>query len=52
MTGTVAEWETWCGMALPATGDHVVPGGLSTSHIDRGMDQGLYVEPNVWVRHR
>jgi hypothetical protein len=52
MTGTVAEWETWCRMAFPATGDYVIPGGLSTLRIDRDRDEGRYVEPNVWVRHR
>lgn len=51
MTGTVAEWETWTGMALPATGDYVIPGGLSILHVDTGEDLGTYTEPNVWVRH-
>jgi hypothetical protein len=52
MTGTVSEWEGWTGMALPSTGDYVIPGGLSVLHIDRDEDRGSYVEPNVWVRHR
>lgn len=52
MTGTVSEWEGWTGMALPSTGDYVIPGGLSILHIDRDEDRGSYVEPNVWVRHR
>ena len=52
MTGTVAEWEAWTGMAFPATGDYVIPEGLSVLHIDLTADRGVYVEPNVWVRHR
>jgi len=52
MTGTVAEWEAWTGMALPATGDYVIPHGLSILHIDTEQDRGSYTEPNVWVRHR
>ncbi len=52
MTGTVAEWEAWTGMALPATGDYVIPRGLSILHIDTEQDRGSYTEPNVWVRHR
>jgi len=52
MTGTVAEWEAWSGMGFPGTGDYVIPGGLSTLHIDRDADEGRYVEPNIWVRHR
>jgi hypothetical protein len=52
MTGTVSEWEGWTGMAFPSTGEYVIPSGLSTLRIDRENDQGHYVEPNVWVRHR
>jgi hypothetical protein len=39
-------------MALPATGDYVIPRGLSILHIDTEQDRGSYTEPNVWVRHR
>ncbi|MFJ8579415.1 hypothetical protein [Micromonospora sp. NPDC093277] len=52
ITGTVADWQTWTGMAFPDSGDYVIPDGLSTLHIDREADQGLYVEPNVWLRHQ
>jgi hypothetical protein len=52
MTGTVAEWEGWTGLALPASGDYVIPRGLSILHVDRDADLGTYTEPNVWVRHR
>jgi hypothetical protein len=52
MNGTVAQWENWTGMALPSTGDYIIPRGLSPLHIDRDQDRGHYVEPNVWVRHR
>jgi hypothetical protein len=51
MTGTVAEWEKWTGMAFPATGTYVIPDGLTTLAIDRPTDTGLYVEPNIWLRH-
>jgi GNAT superfamily N-acetyltransferase len=52
MTGTVAEWEQWSGIALPSSGDYVIPAGLSVLHIDREADLGTYVEPNIWIRHR
>lgn len=52
MTGSVADWESWISIALPATGDYVIPGGLSVLRIDREHDRGVYVEPNIWVRHR
>ncbi len=44
-TGTVAQWENWTGMALPASGSYVVKGGLVPVLIDRGRDIGEYVEP-------
>jgi len=49
--GTVAEWEEWAGMAFPETGSYVVPGALVPVEIDRERDEGLYVEPNVWMVH-
>ena len=50
-TATVADWESWTGMAFPESGDYVVPGALALVHIDRERDVGEHVEPNVWVRH-
>jgi GNAT superfamily N-acetyltransferase len=52
VTGTVAEWERWSGLALPETGRYVVPGALDLVEIDREGDLGRYVEPNLWMRHR
>jgi hypothetical protein len=51
ITGTVAEWEAWTGMAFPESGDHWFPHGLATVAIDRAADRGLYWEPNVWMLH-
>jgi GNAT superfamily N-acetyltransferase len=47
--GTVAEWEEWAGMSFPESGSYVVPDALVPVEIDREQDQGLYVEPNVWM---
>lgn len=52
ITGSVAEWESWTGMAFPDDGDYVFPGGLAPLHIDRERDLGSYWEPNVWVVYR
>jgi GNAT superfamily N-acetyltransferase len=49
--GTLAEWEDWAQMAFPETGPYVVPGALVPVEIDRERDEGLYVEPNVWMVH-
>jgi GNAT superfamily N-acetyltransferase len=49
--GSIAEWEEWTGMQFPDSGDYVVPEALAPIQIDRVMDIGNYVEPNVWVHH-
>ncbi|MER5752792.1 GNAT family N-acetyltransferase [Streptomyces sp. NPDC002088] len=51
MTGTVAEWESWTGLVFPESGEYVIPDGLSLLRIDRDADEGVYQEPNVWMRH-
>ena len=50
-TGTVAEWEEWTQMAFPESGSYVVAGALVPVEIDRERDEGVYVEPNVWMMH-
>jgi hypothetical protein len=52
VTGSVAEWEEWTELAFPDSGPYIVPGALVPVEIDRDRDEGRYVEPNVWVRHR
>jgi GNAT superfamily N-acetyltransferase len=49
--GTVAQWEEWTELAFPESGSYVVPGALVPVEIDRERDEGLYVEPNVWMLH-
>jgi hypothetical protein len=51
ITASVAEWESWTGMAFPESGEYVVPGALALVRIDRERGIGEHVEPNVWVRH-
>ena len=51
ITGTVAEWEAWVGMAFPETGTYVFPAGLAPLELDREADEGRYWEPNVWMLH-
>ncbi len=52
VSGTVADWEEWTGLTFPDSGPYVVEGALVPVIIDRATDSGLYVEPNVWMRHR
>jgi GNAT superfamily N-acetyltransferase len=51
MTGTVEDWEKWTKMSFPSTGTYTIPDGLTTLAIDREADTGIYVEPNIWLRH-
>lgn len=51
ITGTVAEWESWTGMAFPESGPHIVPRAAAVVHIDREADRGVYLDPNVWIIH-
>ena len=51
ITGSVADWESWTGMAFPDSGDYVFPEGLAPVHIDRAAGRGAYWEPNVWMVH-
>jgi hypothetical protein len=52
ISGSVAEWEGWTKMAFPESGAYVVTGALVPVEIDRERDEGVYVEPNVWIHHR
>ena len=51
ISGTVARWQNWTGLALPGSGRYVIPGGLVPLSVDVGADRGVYREPNVWVAH-
>jgi hypothetical protein len=49
--GTVARWEEWSGLSFPVSGRYIVEHALEPISIDREADLGVYIEPNVWVRH-
>ena len=49
--GTVDEWQEWTEMQFPDSGNYVIPFALTPIQIDRVMNSGLYLEPNVWVHH-
>jgi hypothetical protein len=51
ITGSVRDWESWTGLALPESGDYVFPHGLAPLAVDRETDTGTYWEPNVWMIH-
>jgi GNAT superfamily N-acetyltransferase len=49
--GTVNEWHQWTGLSFPESGEYIVAGALNPIRIDLQADQGVYVEPNVWMVH-
>lgn len=52
ITGSVADWQDWTELSLPASGEYVIPGGLVPLAVDRRTDSAIYREPNVWMVHR
>ncbi|WP_410628478.1 hypothetical protein [Amycolatopsis sp. cmx-8-4] len=51
ISGSIADWEGWTSLALPSSGEHLIPGGLVPLRVDRDADIGIYQEPNVWIVH-
>jgi hypothetical protein len=49
--GTRAEWESWTGIRFPQSGRYIVPGALEPIEMNIEKDEGIYVEPNVWMQH-
>jgi GNAT superfamily N-acetyltransferase len=49
--GTHAEWEEWTGMTFPQSGRYFIPRALNPIEIDVNKDEGIYIEPNVWMVH-
>ncbi|KDN87439.1 hypothetical protein [Kitasatospora cheerisanensis] len=52
VSGSLAEWRAWTGLPFDRDGAVEVPGALTPVHCDLAQDHAVYVEPNVWVRHR
>ena len=49
--GTCAEWEEWTGMKFPQSGRYFIPRALNPIEMDVNKDEGIYIEPNVWMAH-
>ena len=49
--GTRTDWEEWTKMKFPQSGLYIIPGALNPIEMDIHTDQGVYVEPNVWLQH-
>jgi hypothetical protein len=51
-SGTLAQWREWTGLPFDRDGQVTMPGALTPVHVSLAHDHAVYVEPNVWVRHR
>jgi hypothetical protein len=51
IVGTVSEWSRWTGVTFARSGAYAIEGALTPVSISLEQDQGIYVEPNVWVHH-
>ena len=49
--GTRADWEEWAKLKFPQSGEYIIPGALNPMAMDVEKDEGVYVEPNVWLVH-
>jgi len=49
--GTRAEWEEWTKLKFPQSGTYHVPGALNPMEMNIEKDEGVYIEPNVWMVH-
>ncbi len=52
ISGTISEWENWTGMKFFESRKYCIPGALKPVAFDIKKDVGIYIEPNVWVKHK
>lgn len=50
--GSVEQWRAWTGLPFDTDGPVEVEGALVPVHCEASRGYAVYVEPNVWVRHR
>jgi len=49
--GSRAEWENWTSLKFLQSGEYVVAGALNPIRMNMEKDEGIYIEPNVWMVH-
>ena len=50
--GSIQDWKNWTGLDFPKSGSYNIDGALKPVEIDLENDEGIYIEPNVWVEHK
>ena len=51
LAAPVADWERWLDLPMPVSGEYVAAGLMTPLRVDRDADEGICIEPNVWVEH-
>ena len=49
--GSRAAWEAWTKMKFPQSGEYFILGALNPMEMNVEKDEGVYIEPNVWMAH-
>lgn len=49
--GSVQDWRDWTGTYFKKSGKYKIAGALDLVDIDLDKDEGIYIEPNVWMVH-
>lgn len=52
IANTLDAWRSWTGLPFDQSGPCIVPQALVPVHVAVEHNYAVYVEPNVWVRHR
>jgi GNAT superfamily N-acetyltransferase len=52
VSGSLEQWRGWTGLPFDTQGDVEVPGALVPVRCEPERGYAVYVEPNVWMRHR
>ncbi|MDO9577247.1 MAG: GNAT family N-acetyltransferase [Candidatus Cloacimonadales bacterium] len=52
ISGSIQDWQNWTGLDFHESGKYIIPGALKPVEISLERDEGVYVDPNVWVVHQ
>jgi GNAT superfamily N-acetyltransferase len=50
--GSRVDWEKWTGLKFHQSGQYYIPGALQPMVMNVEKDEGVYIEPNVWMVHQ
>lgn len=51
VTASLEQWQEWCGMVFPVSGEYLIPGGHKLLKVDVENDSAFYGEDHVWYSY-